>query len=585
MRLAAKLALSMGLLIFLISGLGIFSIQQMNNYNDATSQLSDIWLPSTRDAQKMVASALDFRTQELLHVLALRPVLKEQTEEQMRQILNQLAEEVTDYRKVISLPEEEEHLKAFESKWQSYMLLHQEVNRLSREGKQQGASEKIRLESIPIFRSALQEIDTLIQINITESDKIKVSNQKLYSTSLKTVIIVLVISLIAGGVVATVILRGVHAQLGKDPSELEGMAKRVVEGDFNIDDGSEKIGVYGSLVAMVEALQEHINHAEKESENAKLQSQNATKAMKAAEAASQEASQKNEAILKATGEMETVVAVINKAVSQLEHQIDELDHSANDSANRLSEAATAMNEMNATVQEVARNASSASTTSTETKTKANNGAKVVESSLGSISQIHDMSLALKQDMIELNEHAQNITQIMNVISDIADQTNLLALNAAIEAARAGEAGRGFAVVADEVRKLAEKTMASTADVGNAIKSIQESTTKSMSGVDQTVEKIGESSQLANESGAALKEIVTMVDSTSDQVNAIATASEEQSAASEQINQTLLQVNDSVKNTATSMVEASKAVSDVADQSRKLAQLILDLNQSQPHSQD
>ncbi len=112
-------------------------------------------------------------------------------------------------------------------------------------------------------------------------------------------------------------------------------------------------------------------------------------------------------------------------------------------------------------------------------------------------------------MAQLNERAQDINRIMGVISDIADQTNLLALNAAIEGPRArGEAGRGFAVVADEVRKLAEKTMTSTLDVSNAIRAIQESTTKSMEAVDNAVVRIGEATELANQSGAALEEIVS-----------------------------------------------------------------------------
>ena len=162
---------------------------------------------------------------------------------------------------------------------------------------------------------------------------------------------------------------------------------------------------------------------------------------------------------------------------------------------------------------------------------------------------------------------------MNVINEVADQTNLLALNAAIEAARAGEAGRGFAVVADEVRKLAEKTMASTNDVGNAITAIQESTAKSMTGVDNAVERIGEANELASRSGAALEEIVATVVATGDQVNAIATASEEQSAASEEINQSIVQVNDMSRQTAEAMAEAARAVSDLAAQAHGLTELI------------
>ena len=386
-------------------------------------------------------------------------------------------------------------------------------------------------------------------------------------------------ALLCGIFITVFLTRNVNAQLGKDPGQLSVIAHRVVGGDYNVDDGGKKQGVYGAIVKMVGALERNIKKAELESKNAQEATVKAEEAMKKAEAAGQEAKAKAEALLNVAGRLEEVGSVVSSASTQLSAQIEQSDRGAGEAAQRLSEAATAMNEMNATVQEVARNASAASAASADTKDKATAGAQVVERSLRRIESVHQVSLELKDDMTQLNEHAQDITRIMGVISDIADQTNLLALNAAIEAARAGEAGRGFAVVADEVRKLAEKTMASTQDVGNAIKAIQESTAKSMTGVDQAVERIGEATELANQSGQALQEIVATVEATGDQVNAIATASEEQSAASEEINQSIVQVNDMARQTAEAMAEAARAVSDLAAQAQGLTNLIQELKEA------
>ena len=167
---------------------------------------------------------------------------------------------------------------------------------------------------------------------------------------------------------------------------------------------------------------------------------------------------------------------------------------------------------------------------------------------------------------------------MSVISDIADQTNLLALNAAIEAARAGDAGRGFAVVADEVRKLAEKTMASTHDVGGAIGAIQQSVSQSLSAMDKALHEVETATLFANQSGDALRQIVTNVEASADQVGAIATASEEQSAASEEINHSITQVNEMSNQTAQAMGEAAQAVAELARQAQALNQLITEMKQ-------
>jgi methyl-accepting chemotaxis protein len=183
---------------------------------------------------------------------------------------------------------------------------------------------------------------------------------------------------------------------------------------------------------------------------------------------------------------------------------------------------------------------------------------------------------LKTDMNTLGKQAEGISQIMTVINDIADQTNLLALNAAIEAARAGEAGRGFAVVADEVRKLAEKTMSATREVGDAISGIQQGTKKNVGNVENIGRLIEEATDLANKSGEALKEIVGLVDMASDQVRSIATAAEEQSAASEEINRSIEDINRISSEVSEAMRQSAHAVGEMAEQAQVLNGLIHEL---------
>ena len=338
--------------------------------------------------------------------------------------------------------------------------------------------------------------------------------------------------------------------------------------------------LHASVRQMVTSLKENISAAQRKSQEAQKATEEAQEAMSRAEEAARRAeSAKREGMLAAAGQLEGMVDIISSASTQLSSQIEQSDRTASQSAQHLSEAATAMNEMNATVQEVARNASNASGASNDTKQRAEAGSQVVHEVVQSIGEVQEVSMHLKKEMEQLGAHAQAITQIMSVISDIADQTNLLALNAAIEAARAGEAGRGFAVVADEVRKLAEKTMSSTQDVSNAIQAIQESTAKSMAAVDNAVSRIADATELANQSGAALQEIVSTADSTFDQIQAIATASEEQSAASEEINRSIITVNDMSRQTANAMSEAAKAVADLAAQAQSLTDLIQEMKRA------
>ena len=380
-------------------------------------------------------------------------------------------------------------------------------------------------------------------------------------------------------IVSLVLSRSIKHQLGKDPGELQAVASRVAAGDYDIyDANSDRVGVYASIVAMVQALKTHIESAQRESLVAREQSAKATEALRQTEAANIEAQSKSEALRMAAARLQEVARVVSAATARLAAQIEQSDKGAQETSGRLGEAASAMQQMNATVQEVAHNASVASQASTETRAKAENGSEIVKRSLRSIDQVHQASMTLKDDMAQLHGHTQNINRIMGVISDIADQTNLLALNAAIEAARAGDAGRGFAVVADEVRKLAEKTMASTHDVANAIEAIQSSATQSMDSVDKAARQIEEANTYASQSGAALSDIVATVEGTADQVNAIAAASEQQSAVSDEVSRAITQISEMSRQTSAAMREAADAVAELAGQTQNLMDLMSSMQQ-------
>jgi len=334
-----------------------------------------------------------------------------------------------------------------------------------------------------------------------------------------------------------------------------------------------------SLRKMVNSLRDMIGTAKQKTAEAEQQTTLAKQATAEAEEAKAEAeSAKRAGMLHAAQQLETIVEVVTSASTQLSAQIEESSRGAETQAARVSETATAMEEMTATVIEVARNAGQAAETAGSAREKAQDGAGTVGKVVSGMNDVQKQTNQLKSDMALLGKQAEDIGRIMTVITDIADQTNLLALNAAIEAARAGDAGRGFAVVADEVRKLAEKTMSATKEVGDAISVIQQSTRLNVENVEKSVHLIETATGLAKDSGTALGEIVHLVDSASDQVRSIATASEEQSAASEEINRSIEQVNIISNETSQAMSEAAKAVGELAEQAQMLKALITKLDQ-------
>ena len=352
---------------------------------------------------------------------------------------------------------------------------------------------------------------------------------------------------------------------------LVGYANEVAAGklEAKVDAGH----FFGELARLHQALEDMLNNLRKFISESRQQTEEAEEARKRAENA------KREGMFNAANQLTDAVGIISSTSTQLARQVEESTSGAEQQAHRAMETATAMNEMNATVLEVAKNAGQAAEMSSNMRHCADEGADIVRQVVKGIEDVQSISLTLKEDMAQLGENARSITQIMSVISDIADQTNLLALNAAIEAARAGEAGRGFAVVADEVRKLAEKTMSSTSEVGNAINAIRNSTEKSIRQVDVAVESIARVTELSNKSGQALEQIVNMAEQSADEVRAIATAGEQQSATSEEINRSIADINSIATSTSKAMQQAAQAISELARQAQHLNSVIEDMKRA------
>ncbi len=342
--------------------------------------------------------------------------------------------------------------------------------------------------------------------------------------------------------------RNVMKQLGADPSELAQIAHDVTNDTFVVDENKTYTGVYKSITEMVLTKTEQ----------------------------SKRIAEAHNSMQQTAKQLEEVANIASSAMEQLSAQIDLSGQGAENQADQVASTATALEEMNATVLEIAKNAASTAEEANGMKQQANNGAKSMQECIDAMQEVKGESEILQTEMVELSKHAQAINEIMNVISDIADQTNLLALNAAIEAARAGEAGRGFAVVADEVRNLAEKTMASTTDVANAITAIQKSTQTNTQMVIDTVQKIEKITDMVNNTGIALSEITHLSDETADQIRAIATASEEQSATSEEITKSMESINLIAKENANNMHEAKIAINDMVKQTHIINSLIVQL---------
>lgn len=269
------------------------------------------------------------------------------------------------------------------------------------------------------------------------------------------------------------------------------------------------------------------------------------------------------------------VSNLSSVVSNVSNIVDKTQVSAQQQQEQTEQVATAITEMTATVQEVATHANSAANAAQQADDNAKTGQKVVSETISSINSLA-LEIETGSNVInELSRDTESIGSVLDVIKSIAEQTNLLALNAAIEAARAGEQGRGFAVVADEVRTLASRTQESTAEIETMISRLQTQAKAAVETMSEGQKKAHTSVDSASNAGDALNEITHSIATISNMNFQIATASEEQSAVSEEINRSIVNISHAAD-------ENALASSELADSRNQLTQLANELQQLVSH---
>lgn len=266
-------------------------------------------------------------------------------------------------------------------------------------------------------------------------------------------------------------------------------------------------------------------------------------------------------------------SAVASASAQISSSTEQMAAGAQEQTSQAGEVASAVEEMTKTILENSRNASSTAETAKEARVSAEMGGKVVGETIDGMKRIAEVVNKSAATVRELGQSSNQIGEIVRVINDIADQTNLLALNAAIEAARAGEQGRGFAVVADEVRKLAERTTKATKEIAGMIAKIQADTSDAVKSMEEGTQEVNTGITLADKAGESLKEIVSISQKVTDMVTQIAAASEEQSSASEQISKNVEAISTVTQQTASGTQQIARAAEDLNRLTENLQQLV------------
>ncbi|PWE38133.1 methyl-accepting chemotaxis protein [Pseudomonas prosekii] len=528
MNIAPRAFLGFALIGGLMLILGVFALNQMSKIRAAGEDIANASVPSIKSLDEFTQLTLRLRVLSYRLLINREPDVQQKTMDLFDARNQQIRDAQRVYEPLIDGAEERAAYDQYVQLLAQYRQLEDRMKSLSRANQVDDLRKMLNTELLTNSEAVNSALAKLLEINtrqIAETDQ-EATDQ--YSSSFNLVITLLVIATGLTVLFAWLLTNSIT----KPIANALGAAEEIAEGNLTrpiIVDGEDEAGrLLAAMAKMQEKLRDTLQRI----------SGSATQLASAAE--------------------------------ELNSVTDESARGLTQQNNEIEQAATAVNEMTSAVEEVARNAVSTSEASKNATTSAGDGRDLVQETVSAIERMSADVQSTATLIGDLANESRDIGKVLDVIRGLADQTNLLALNAAIEAARAGEAGRGFAVVADEVRALAHRTQQSTSEIERMIGSIQSGTEHAVDSMRNSTERAESTLSIARGAGLSLDTINTAIVEINERNLVIASAAEEQAQVAREVDRNLVNIRDLSVQSATGANQTSAA-------SNELSRLALDLN--------
>jgi methyl-accepting chemotaxis protein len=528
MNIAPRAFLGFAFIAVLVIALGFFALNRMTLIRQATVDMETNTLPSITLIGNVNEYVLRLRIFSLRMLVNREPEMLQESDQRVAEIITQLQAVKSAYSALPSEADEKAIYQQFDATLTQYIGLLNQAAQLSRDNKVEETRAMINTSMRQTSDLMTKQLKDLVDINRANAIAgSKLAGQQ-YDGATVAIIAVAVIASLMTVLLAWLLTRSIVAPLSRAVNAAQEIAAGNLTKHIEVDGKDEPARLLEALVIMQQNLRKTIE----------MISGSATQLASAAEELS---------------------AVTEESSRGLQQQNDEIE-----------QAATAVNEMTAAVEEVARNAVSTSQASEQSTETARQGRDKVVQTVQAI-QTMTQDVQTTSTLVEgLAEQGRDIGKVLDVIRSIAEQTNLLALNAAIEAARAGEAGRGFAVVADEVRALAHRTAQSTREIEQMVAGIQSGTGNAVQSMALNTSRTQTTLELARAAGEALEQITEAISQINERNLVIASASEEQAQVSREVDRNLVNIRDLATQSAAGANQTSAA-------SHELSRLAVDLN--------
>jgi len=532
LKISTKLVCGFLIVLGLSITLGVFSIIRMAELNQATNEIVSQNIKGIQYSSDMNTRFADARRYVLGHTILRDEENRKRYESEISKGLAECDKDAKAYEALITEDEDRRNFAEYQRASANYQVIQQRIFELSRAGKQQEAQDLYMGESRQAFGVAKAALERLVAWNDKDAAKNSAAAEKTYRMSRMWTIGVLLAVVTIGFVLAFFISRLIGNPLREAAQRIKAAE---ADGDLRVQLEVRSHDEVGQICAGFNSFIHKLH----------------------------------EAVSMVAGSAEQVAS----ASEEISSSATEMAHSAETQESQTVQVATAMQEMSSTILQVSDNCNKAAENARKTADAARQGGHVVQETVATMRSIAQSSSATAQKIEELGRNSDQIGQIVGVIDDIADQTNLLALNAAIEAARAGEQGRGFAVVADEVRKLAERTTKATKEIAQMIKTIQEETHNAVQAMQAGTRQVDQGVASTEKAGTSLDEIIKAAEQVGDMITHIATAATQQSSATEEVNGNMEQIAKLIRESASGSQQAAQACQDLSNLALDLQNMV------------